>query len=328
MLIQSHQKMKFILKITPLFFALILTINLAYAQKSPQDKLSTQIIQAQITIKKLHESANLIDDNHHIGTAYNEVDGKQHFCYALGTLLGQSNSVRHLDINKSPIIQASNSDDAHALRVIAQSLENFISATKYSINLPKEERISEWNLDCVGHFKIPSDPLPSNKKTFYHIKNEGKMLQVLGNIEQGFSIKLQKAIEENPKIKVIALGSGGGLIKEALDAGRYIRSKNLETTLWNNCYSACPLVFLGGKQRTIMSPYPYLGFHKIYTKEGAISNFHPIYREVAEYVKSMGVSSNYVLNNMLSAEPNQMRIIQESDDLCKYGVTTWIQRVC
>ena len=38
--------------------------------------------------------------------------------------------------------------------------------------------------------------------------------------------------------------------------------------------------------------------------------------------------ANYVLNNMLSAEPNQMQIIQESDDLCKYGVTTWIQRVC
>lgn len=320
--------MKFISKITSLIFALITTTNLAYAQRSPQDKLSTQIIQAQITIKKLHESANLIDDNYHIGTAYNEVDAKQHFCYALGTLLGQGNSVRHLDINKNPTIRASNSDDAHALRVIAQSLENFIGAVKYSIDLPKEERISEWNLDCAGHFKISSNLLPSNKSTFYRIKHDGKMLQVLGSIEQGFSTKLKSAIEENPKIKVIALGSGGGLIKEALDAGRYIRSKNLETTLWNNCYSACPLVFLGGKSRTIMSPYPYLGFRKIYTKEGVISNFHPIYREVAEYVNSMGASSNYVLNNMLSAEPNQMQIIQESDDLCKYGVTTWIQRVC
>lgn len=320
--------MKFISKITSLFFTLITTTNIAYAQKSPQDKLSTQIIQAQITIKKLHESANLIDDNYHIGTAYNEIDAKQHFCYALGTLLGQGNSVRHLDINKNPTIRASNSDDAHALRVIAQSLENFIGAAKYSIDLPKEERISEWNLDCAGHFKISSNLLPSNKSTFYHIKHDGKMLQVLGSIEQGFSTKLKIAIEENPKIKVIALGSGGGLIKEALDAGRYIRSKNLETTLWSNCYSACPLVFLGGKNRTIMSPYPYLGFHKIYTKEGVISNFHPIYREVADYVKSMGASSNYVLGNMLSAEPNQMRIIQESDDLCKYGVATWIQRVC
>lgn len=320
--------MKFIPKITPLLFALITTANSAYAKKSPQDKLSNQIIQAQVTIKKLHESANLIDDNHHIGTAYNEVDAKQHFCYALGTLLGQSNSVRHLDINKNPKIRASNSDDAHALRVIAQSLENFIGAARYSIDLPKEERIFEWNLDCAGHFKISGNLLPSNKSTFYHIKHEGKMLQVLGSIEQGFLINLKKAIEENPKIKVVALGSGGGLIKEALDAGRYIRSKNLDTTLWNNCYSACPLVFLGGENRTIMSPYPYLGFHKIYTKEGVISNFHPIYHEVAEYVKYMGASSNYVLNNMLSAEPNQMRIIQASDDLCKYGVTTWIQRVC
>ena len=301
---------------------------LAQAEKSIENRLLEQIQKAEITIKELHKYANLIDDHHHIGTAHNEIDGREHSCYALGMLLGQEKTVFHLNINKNPIIRASNSDEAHALRVIAQSLENFIQATKYTIKLSKDERIIEWNLDCVGHYKIPKNLILQSKNTFYQVKHDGKMLQILGSIEPGFSTKLQQAIEANPSIKVIALGSGGGLVKEALIAGRYIRSKNLETTLWNNCYSACPLVFLGGKARTIMSPYPYLGFHKIYTKQGAISNFDPIYREVADYTNSMGASSNYILRQMLSAEPSQMRIIKESDDLCKYGVATWIQRVC
>lgn len=300
----------------------------AKEHESPEEKLSKQVIQAQIAIKKLRDAADAIDDNYHIGTAYNEVNSRQHFCYALGSLLDQEGSIRHLNINNNPKIKASNSDDAHALRVEAQSLENFSHAVKYARNLSKEERIIEWNLDCAGHFKIPGRLLESDKKTFYLIKHDGKMLQVLGEIEPGFAKKLQQAIDSNPGIKVVALGSGGGLVEEAISAGRYIRSKNLETTLWSNCYSACPLVFLGGTNRTIMSPYPYLGFHKIYTSKGAISNFSPIYQSIAEYTKTMGASPNFIIKNMLSAEPNQMRIIRESSDLCKYGVTTWIQRVC
>ena len=300
----------------------------AKVQKSPEEKLSEQVHQAHIVIKKLRDAADAIDDNQHIGTAYNEVNSRQHFCYALGSLLGQEESIRHLNINKNPKITASSSEDAHALRVEAQSLENFAYAAKYANDLSKEEKIIEWNLDCAGHFKIPGKLLESDKKTFYLIKHDGKMLQVLGEIESGFAKKLQQAIDSNPGIKVVALGSGGGLVEEAISAGRYIRSKNLETTLWSNCYSACPLVFLGGTNRTIMSPYPYLGFHKIYTSKGAISNFSPRYQNIAQYARIMGASPNFILKNMLSAEPNQMRIIKESSDLCKYGVTTWIQRIC
>lgn len=300
----------------------------AKEHESPEEKLSKQVIQAQITIKKLRDAADAIDDNYHIGTAYNEVNSRQHFCYALGSLLDQGDSIRHLNINNNSEIRASNSDDAHALRVEAQSLENFIHSAKYAKDLSKEEKIIEWNLDCVGHFKIPGKFIASDKKTFYLIKNNGKILQVLGEIESGFVKKLQQAIDSNPEIKIVALGSGGGLIEEALTAGRYIRSKNLETTLWGNCYSACPLVFLGGTNRTIMSPYPYLGFHKIYTSKGAVPNFFPIYQNIARYAESMGASSNFILKNMLSAEPNQMRMIRESSDLCKFGIATWIQRVC
>lgn len=304
------------------------TSALAKEYKSPEEKLSGQVIQAQIAIKKLLDAADAIDDNYHIGTAYNEVNARQHFCYALGSLLNQEESIRHLNINNNPAINASNSDDAHALRVEAQSLENFTHSVKYAKDLSKEEKIIQWNLDCAGHFKIPGKLLAPDKKTFYLIKHNGKMLHILGEIESGFAKKLQQAIDSNPGIKVVALGSGGGLVEEALRAGRYIRSKNLETTLWGNCYSACPLVFLGGTNRTIMSPYPYLGFHKIYTSKGAIPNFSPIYQNIAEYTKSMGASPDFILKNMLSAEPSQMRIIKESSDLCKYGVTTWIQRVC
>ena len=63
-------------------------------------------------------------------------------------------------------------------------------------------------------------------------------------------------------------GSGGGYIDEAMKAGAYIRRKELGTTLYINCDSACPLVFMAGVERLNWSPYPKLGFHQIYTPDG------------------------------------------------------------
>ncbi len=51
------------------------------------------------------------------------------------------------------------------------------------------------------------------------------------------------------------LGSGGGYIDEAMKAGAYIRRKGLDTTLYNNCDSACPLVVMAGVERLNWSPY-------------------------------------------------------------------------
>ena len=293
------------------------------------DALSAEIQQAISLSTKLRAVARSVDNEVWIGTMYNEIDAKEHSCYSLGVLIGQADAVRHLRLGRNPTLRATNSDEAHSLRVTAQSLDNFVDAAKHAGGLAPEERALEWNLDCVGQLGVKGKPVKLvGANTFYRLKKSGQVLQVLGDIEPGFTAKIRAAIESNPRVIAVALGSGGGSVYEALAAGQYLRSKRLETTLWNNCFSACPLVFIGGVERTVWSPYPYLGFHKIYTSSGPIPLNSPVYREVADYIRRMGVSDRFFLEKMLSAEPSQMLGIRGTTDLCNYKIATWVQRVC
>ena len=56
---------------------------------------------------------------------YNEVGIPQHTCYALGMLLGFDENVRHLRNDGNQSLVAQDSDQAHDLRINAQSLDNF-----------------------------------------------------------------------------------------------------------------------------------------------------------------------------------------------------------
>lgn len=308
---------------------LVIGSNVQAQSGSPQEILTSEIKSAEILSSKLRTAANMVDDMTWIGTMYNEVDAREHACYSLGLLVGQPESVRHIRLNRNPPLRARNSDEAHELRVIARSLDNFVHVASNSLKLSVDEQILEWNLDCVGQHGIKGYAIHTNRQnSFFLIKNNGLVLQILGDIEQGFAARLRAAIEANPRVNTVALGSGGGLVHEAIVAGRYIRSRGLETTLWNNCYSACPLVFLGGVERTVWSPYPNLGFHKFYTSSGAIPIASRVYREVADYVHEMGASPHFVLKLIYSAEPSQMVLIRGTKELCENKVATWIQRVC
>lgn len=291
--------------------------------------LTADLRESQELAKNLRQIANTIDNNFWIGTMWNEVDSKKHTCYALGQLLGQTNAIKHLRFTRIDLARARKSRDAYTLRVYAQSLDNFEYSVEQALRVTHGERATQWNLDCLGHVGIRGLPIQiEGPTTFYKLQNRGEILQILGDIEPGFSSQLRKILENNPLITTISLGSGGGAVYEALEAGRLIRSKNLDTMLWNNCYSACPLVFAGGKNRTIWSPYPYLGFHKVYTKSGAAPLHSQVYRDIAGYLTEMGIAPHFVLANMLSAEPHEMKLIRANQQLCDYGLATWIQRLC
>jgi len=292
-------------------------------------ELLSEIEGANVIIEKLHKVADSIDDYVWIGTAYNDVDSKEHACYSLGVLNGKIDSVRHLKLHRNPSFRAKDSYDAQDLRIKAQSLENFIAAAEYAIKLTPQKRFLEWNIDCVGQLKISANTIKfTEQKIFYSLENNGTVLRILGDIDEGFSLRLKNAIDKNPKITTIALGSGGGVVVEALKAGHYIRSRGLDTILWNNCFSACPLVFLGGINRTVPSPYPYLGFHQAYTSAGSAPLNSEVYKMIARYVQDMGASSEFVLSNMFSASPAEMRIIKGGSELCTYKIATNVQRTC
>lgn len=303
-------------------------------KKSPPEQVE-QILRQKIKAsnslaKKIRSAADAINDELHVGTMYNEIDIPEHSCFVLGSLLGQQKFVQHLIVKYQPNFKLRTSKNAHNLRVMAISLDNFSNVAKDILAMSYGERVIEWNLDCVGNHGIPKNRWigEGKEKTFFRITNQGKVLQILGPIESGFSDKIISAIKNNPNVETISLGCGGGSVYEALKAGRYIRSLGLETTLWNNCYSACPLVFMGGEKRTIWSPYPSLGLHQIYTTNGAVPFTSQVYVDIYKYLDEMGVDSKFVVTNMWKAAPNKMNTIKTDANLCKTKIATWVQRWC
>ena len=304
--------------------------NIARATTDGNVALSGELLEAKRLAEALHASADKVNSEVWIGTMYNEFDLARHTCYALGMLLGLGESVRHLRFDRNPPLTAHDSDQAQDLRINAQSLYNFERATSFSLKMSPAKRRIAWNLDCAQQHGISAARFPhTGAATFYELTNEGRGIRILGAIEKGFTTKLSAILKKNPDAEFVALGSGGGSVEEALAAGRLIRSKELSTTIWNNCYSACPLVFLGGVKRHIHSPYPSLGFHQFYTSTGAVAPNAPIYAQVTKYIQEMGVDSLFVYTAILRATPAEMNMINGTDArLCQTRIATWIQRVC
>ncbi|CTQ47355.1 hypothetical protein [Roseibium aggregatum] len=258
-----------------------------------------------------------------LGTAYNEIGAKEHTCSILGRMLDKKQESEHLDV---PTVAEPKTGRDYLME--GQSLSNWAVAAEYLVSLSKAQRIRTWNADCAGRMGIPASArIEDNGKTeFYDVRRN--VLHVLGPVTKGYSNRLKAALDANPKVDTVALGSDGGNVIEALKAGQEIRRRGLETTLWNGCYSACPLVFLGGTRRVMWSPYEDLGFHKIYEGENsAIPLDDKLYALVYAYIKAMGADPEAVLAFMWSAEPKEM-FVAKHDQLCASAVTTWIQRSC
>lgn len=286
-----------------------------------RDALGTKVFQAGVAI----------DGHTHAGTAFNEIHIPEHKCFVLGHLLGKADLVKPLKVTYEPDYETQTTENASDLRIMSNSLHNFASVTKHILGMSYDERVVTWNLDCAGQLGLPRAFIKQEgQSSFYVVTNNGKALKVLGDIEEGFAQKIRDAIEANPTVEVVALGSGGGYVHEAMEAGAYIRAKGLDTTLFNNCYSACPLVFMAGVERQNWSPYPKLGFHQIYTSDGqAIPLDSEPYRQVFGYLMRMGIEPRYVLHKMWSAPPEGMTNVDGEDyDLCRSNITTWIQRGC
>lgn len=281
--------------------------------------------------KSLREFAETIDDWGFIGTAFNEIGIPQARCFAMGTLLGMEEAVAHLNDEGEPDLETMTHDNAHEVRVLALQHSNFGGVLEAFVGYDPDQLILEWNLDCSGKMGIPAGLLSQDGiNSFYEVRSDGKMLRVLGDIEEGFADKVIGALQEHPTVEVVSLGSGGGYVMEALKAGEYIRNNGYDTVLWNGCYSACPLVFMAGNRREIWSPYPELGFHQVSDASGRALPFDsPVYRLIVLYLVRMGVEPQPVLGNMFDAAPHEMaRIAGHDTGLCDANVATWIQRRC
>jgi hypothetical protein len=107
-----------------------------------------------------------------------------------------------------------------------------------------------------------SAPAYTPSKTFNVIPSaDGKMLHLVGEIANGSTGILKKAIADNPNIKLLVLSSVGGRLIEGAAMAHVIRSAGLDTYVEFSCSSACIFAFLAGKNR-IIAPHAKLGFHQ------------------------------------------------------------------
>jgi hypothetical protein len=302
------------------------------SRQTPVAKLKAMGERHKAWAAALYEAADHVDDAYHIGSALNEIGVPEASCYAKGVMLGLDSAVAHLTPEGDSNPNVSTEDEAFEARTQALFHSNFAHNIAVTVERDPAELTVEWNLDCPGKHDIPVDAhlAQPNGSSFYRIENDGAVLKVLGDIEPGFADRIIEALQANPSVKTVSLGSGGGLVLEAMRAGAYIRQGGYDTVLWNGCYSACPLVFMGGVNRTIWSPYPELGFHQMYLADGtALPMDRENYGPLAAYVSAMGVDAHFVLAQMWSAAPQSMTNVAGHElDLCKSNVATWIQRRC
>jgi hypothetical protein len=263
----------------------------------------------------------------HIGTMWNELDADVHKCAVLARMLGHRSIADRLDVKHVSI----EVNDGQELAMASNSLSNWAVVAWHALSLNKDQRAEVWNLDCVGKFGISRSLFvsrPEGVRSFFTVERD--ILRILGDVEPGFFDKLKSAIETNPQVKVVALGSGGGLVNEAIKSARFIRARGLDTVLWNNCLSACTLVFLGGISRTIWSPYPELGFHRVSREGIAARDNDAVYDIISRFSSDMGANGRFIVELMKMAEPSGMHFIprKNTELLCQNRVATWIQRLC
>ncbi|WP_171172962.1 hypothetical protein [Ruegeria sp. HKCCD8929] len=258
------------------------------------------------------------------GTLYNSYHIRRHECAILGRMLGKIDEIRHLEEMELPDL--AKEPDPHLALITSISLSNWAAVARSILASTEEERSYFWNINCSGAEGISRSAAVGGRPppTF---EFDGTHLVVRGPVEHGYADALIAALVANPEVTDIALGSGGGNVGEAVRAGRAIRERGLRTQLIDNCYSACPLVFLGGAERYLWAGSDRLGFHQISASDVALPAGHEGYKLVSKYASEMGADGQWVVEAMLAAQPNEMYYVP-TEDLCDVGVATFVQYVC
>ncbi|WP_170207061.1 hypothetical protein [Roseinatronobacter monicus] len=241
-------------------------------------------------------------------------------------MLGLAEEIQHIETFEYPPLDSS--IDAFDLLVFSLTLDNWVAAARASVEMNSNERVNVWNLECVGEQGISVNLFLESSQSNATFEIKGRTLVVYGDIDAGFFEKFKSRLDAAPTIEEIGLGSAGGSVRDALLAGYEIRRRGLTTTLHGNCFSACPLVFMGGKERILWASPHRLGFHQIYAGDGIpLSADDPIYDLTSKYMVEMGVDPQVVIPWMLSAGPSDM-FKPDVRELCSPGVSTFVQRIC
>jgi len=125
--------------------------------------------------------------------------------------------------------------------------------------------VGPLNLYAYEKFKVDGEVL--------HYNTELAVNEIDRGIKEEDADKLLKTLKNNPNIKTIYLTSWGGLISTAVEMADIIIDFELDTHVKEICFSACPLLLIGGEKRTLERGSK-IGFHRSYWSSDSMRDFY------------------------------------------------------
>jgi hypothetical protein len=125
--------------------------------------------------------------------------------------------------------------------------------------------VSPLNLYAYEKFKVNGEVL--------HYNTELAVDEIDRGIKEEDPGELLKTLKNNPNIKIIHLTSLGGLISAAVEMADIIIDFELDTHVKEICFSACPLLLIGGETRTLERGSK-IGFHRSSWSSDSMKSFY------------------------------------------------------
>ncbi|MGB5864132.1 MAG: hypothetical protein WBG95_07495 [Sulfitobacter sp.] len=160
-----------------------------------------------------------------------------------------------------------------------------------------------------------TEPLP--ERLILTVVAGGEAVLLEGAIENGDALRILKQIEDLPEAPTRALlNSPGGSVQDALELGRALRSREMQTEIRDGdiCYSACPYLLAAGVTRTIPDSAS-VGVHQHYFGEStilpafaAVEDIQRGQGEVMRYLDEMGIDP-LVMQHALVTPPDEIYVL-------------------
>ena len=125
--------------------------------------------------------------------------------------------------------------------------------------------VGPLNLYASEKFKVEGEVL--------HYNTELAVNEIDRGIKEEDADNLLKTLKNNPNIKTIYLTSWGGLISTAVEMADIIIDFELDTHVKEICFSACPLLLVGGETRTLERGSK-IGFHRSSWDSNSMKGFY------------------------------------------------------
>lgn len=168
------------------------------------------------------------------------------------------------------------------------------------------------------------------KRLFFEERPEGGT-RIVGAIKEGDGDRFAEWLERQPEPpETLWLHSPGGSVRDALQIGRLIREKGVDTAMDDGafCLSACPYMLMAGTERRVHAGAK-VGVHQSYYGQStvlpaflAVEDIQQSQAVVLRYLTEMGIGLG-IMEHALSTPPDEIYILLP-EELEAFAVVTEI----